>query len=712
MKIKSIIFIVSILMFNNIIFAQENEPNHHYQRIYIKLINAGLSNNEIEKYFKEKDSLERLNFIKFQKQSELAYRTSNPINSSQSLTCNDVPADELNVLQAIFTQLNGAAWTNAWDFNNTPVVDWVSNWYNSNDQVKWEIIVENCHITEIHIKDVYNTNLNSANYTTPKLIGTIPDLSDLVELKAFSLETYNSNSNPYIAVSSHLFGSSANFGALQKLEYLSLYRVRLDTSLPINFINLHNTIEHLSLFACGLQDYAQLDSVISSFTNLISLNLSHNFFYTIQNSFQLPPSFSNLNNLETISITNSSLNNISVLSQLPQLERMYFYNNYITNFPNLANNNYLTSQNFELSLDLESNELNGSMPSFFNNSNFNTLDVTNNFLSGLVPTIHVPQNSPSQGVRFAFGSNYFRFNDFIQDFNLYEYSGTGAILYEYAPQRKTDDIQIINANIGDTVEMRMFTDNVNFHTNDTFQWYKGIYPDISQPINPTESPNNRILSFTANTNTGGDYFCLSRHNSPEAITNTLVEPKLRANLTLVRNQVTVNTPCFYCSSFDLVKGDKYLVSGWVKEGNNNGISTNNISYTESNITISFLDINTTIINTLKFYPSGEIIDGWQRIIGEFSVPSDVDEMNIDLVNENNTGLNSFFDDIRLIPSKANMKSFVYDQDTQRLMAELDENNFATFYEYDLEGGLIRIKKETEEGVYTIQETRSSNIKRD
>ena len=39
-----------------------------------------------------------------------------------------------------------------------------------------------------------------------------------------------------------------------------------------------------------------------------------------------------------------------------------------------------------------------------------------------------------------------------------------------------------------------------------------------------------------------------------------------------------------------------------------------------------------------------------------------------------------------------MKSYVYDPINLRLMAELDENNYATFYEYDAEGGLIRMKK--------------------
>jgi hypothetical protein len=57
-----------------------------------------------------------------------------------------------------------------------------------------------------------------------------------------------------------------------------------------------------------------------------------------------------------------------------------------------------------------------------------------------------------------------------------------------------------------------------------------------------------------------------------------------------------------------------------------------------------------------------------------------------------------------------MKSFVYDPNTFRLMAELDANNYATFYEYDEEGGLVRVKKETERGVMTIKESRNNMVK--
>jgi hypothetical protein len=41
------------------------------------------------------------------------------------------------------------------------------------------------------------------------------------------------------------------------------------------------------------------------------------------------------------------------------------------------------------------------------------------------------------------------------------------------------------------------------------------------------------------------------------------------------------------------------------------------------------------------------------------------------------------------------------------MADLDENNYASFYEYDLEGNLARLKRETERGIMTIKETKSS-----
>jgi hypothetical protein len=70
----------------------------------------------------------------------------------------------------------------------------------------------------------------------------------------------------------------------------------------------------------------------------------------------------------------------------------------------------------------------------------------------------------------------------------------------------------------------------------------------------------------------------------------------------------------------------------------------------------------------------------------------------------------YFDDLRIHPFNANMKSFVYNPVNLRLMAEQDENNYSTFYEYDDDGTLIRVKKETERGIQTIKETRSALLK--
>jgi hypothetical protein len=62
------------------------------------------------------------------------------------------------------------------------------------------------------------------------------------------------------------------------------------------------------------------------------------------------------------------------------------------------------------------------------------------------------------------------------------------------------------------------------------------------------------------------------------------------------------------------------------------------------------------------------------------------------------------------PFNSQMKSYAYDQSNLRLMAELDENNYATYYEYDDDGTLIRVKKETERGVMTVKESRSALLK--
>ncbi|MFT3886376.1 MAG: hypothetical protein QM724_13385 [Flavobacteriales bacterium] len=107
--------------------------------------------------------------------------------------------------------------------------------------------------------------------------------------------------------------------------------------------------------------------------------------------------------------------------------------------------------------------------------------------------------------------------------------------------------------------------------------------------------------------------------------------------------------------------------------------------------------------------SGPVIDGWQQIRAEFLMPSnDPDALRIIL---GSTSGNALFDDVRIQPRSASAVSYVYDPVTLRLAAMLDDRHFATIYDYDGEGKLVRTKKETERGVMTIQETRYNSAKR-
>lgn len=149
---------------------------------------------------------------------------------------------------------------------------------------------------------------------------------------------------------------------------------------------------------------------------------------------------------------------------------------------------------------------------------------------------------------------------------------------------------------------------------------------------------------------------------------------------------------------------EYLVTAWAKQGTND---PNIITYTAPQLSVVFNPSSSSPTVAGPFSPEGQIIDGWQRIEQPIVIPPGTGEIQILL--ESTSG-EVYFDDIRMLPFDASMKSYVYDPINMRLAAELDERHYATFYEYDEEGKLVRIKKETEKGVMTIQETKSNSSK--
>jgi hypothetical protein len=162
-------------------------------------------------------------------------------------------------------------------------------------------------------------------------------------------------------------------------------------------------------------------------------------------------------------------------------------------------------------------------------------------------------------------------------------------------------------------------------------------------------------------------------------------------------------PCENCiGGFIPEQGKTYAISLWVKEGS--------ASPTDTSFDAPFVQIqyNSGVSNPAPFAAKGRIIEGWQRMYKEFTIPSLATSITVQLGSSIGT---SYFDDIRIYPVNGSMKSYVYDPVSLKLTAVLDENNYATLYEYDQEGTLIRTKKETERGIVTISENRQSNQKK-
>jgi hypothetical protein len=152
----------------------------------------------------------------------------------------------------------------------------------------------------------------------------------------------------------------------------------------------------------------------------------------------------------------------------------------------------------------------------------------------------------------------------------------------------------------------------------------------------------------------------------------------------------------YPKGFEPYPGKKYILDAWIKD-NSPTTKTTPIS-----ININVGGASATNVP----YTCRAIVENWKLIEATIDLTSakNGNTLNISIV-PNASGI--MIDDIRMHPYDANIKTYVYDDKSMRLMAELDENAFATFYEYDDEGLLIRVKKETERGVMTVKETRSS-----
>jgi len=161
---------------------------------------------------------------------------------------------------------------------------------------------------------------------------------------------------------------------------------------------------------------------------------------------------------------------------------------------------------------------------------------------------------------------------------------------------------------------------------------------------------------------------------------------------LVKNATNITIPVATAASLASLKpfyfrpGKKYVVSCWQQVGANapalGALAVNGISG--------------------KVRRKSPVIEGWALYETEVQIPVGPTTVTVSL-----DGGNVRLDDIRIYPSGANMKSYVYDDRHRRLVAVLDENNMASLFSYNPEGKLIRAGKETEKGIITLKESRDA-----
>lgn len=242
-----------------------------------------------------------------------------------------------------------------------------------------------------------------------------------------------------------------------------------------------------------------------------------------------------------------------------------------------------------------------------------------------------------------------------------------------------------------------------------------IRPEISgSRLEFIKLTQNSSLGTVALSNSPGRYYvilssCASNRTNTDPYISIEFTPELNCGIQPIEDVCETCIGSFAPIPQSQVASGKYLIGAWAKE---KGASPNKITYDNPELKVILATGSGTIVLG-PFHPQGTIIDGWQRIEEEIIIPSGATNIQIVLssadVDPNSNGV-VYFDDVRMFPFDASMKSYVYDPINMRLSAELDERHYATFYEYDEEGKLVRIKKETEKGVMTIQETKSNSSK--
>jgi len=152
--------------------------------------------------------------------------------------------------------------------------------------------------------------------------------------------------------------------------------------------------------------------------------------------------------------------------------------------------------------------------------------------------------------------------------------------------------------------------------------------------------------------------------------------------------------------FEPNAGSSYIISLWVQ-----GKAVDSAgNYTDCPVTVTLMNGSTTVA-TYPCVPTGQTIDGWQRVEQQFDIPGTATDIIVQLANSGSASV--YFDDVRIHPFLAGMTTTVYDPQTLLPMATHDGYNYTTFYGYDENLAPVRVRVETINGIQTVSESEGS-----
>ncbi|WKL46339.1 VWA domain-containing protein [Flavobacterium pectinovorum] len=457
-------------------------------RIKAVLKERGIKNEDMELQILMARKVQLTQYLEI-KQIEDSYLNKIKSGQTNKITA-EVPQSEKDALKTLYDVTNGDNWKNktGWDFN-TPVTSW-----NASAKTGWYgLVVTNGHVVNLGLN---NNNLNNGNIA-------FPDLSALTDLV-----TLNVSENP-------LKGSIAPFGSITNLRILTLgYNNFSDTTIPEGLQNLIN-LDFLALQNMGFSQTSDLVFIANKFPKLKTLNLYINNY-----SGTLPTELQNLTNLKSIYIEQNKISDISVLGNMTGLANIFLGSNKITSIPS----NFSNLINLE-QISVGGNQISGTVPSYIQNySLLRTLWLDYNLFEGKIPDL----TNLTKLNNVIINNNKFRFIDFASEFPVYK---TRFTYFSYYRQANTDSAETINKATGSSVTLSMSDDGVHRYTNnDKFKWYKGNYPS---GILVSQDESRQFTISNLNSSHAGNYYCLSTNSE---ITNPLNTVQ---NLVLLREPITL-----------------------------------------------------------------------------------------------------------------------------------------------------------------------------